>query len=158
VYKRALVPVDGSMVAEAIIPLLLEIAGPLDLEVRLVRVIPAVPARMLHDARPETVEELATRRADAEEYLRALAAELRLKGIRADIEVRHGDPAGEIVAAADAGGADLIAMTTHGRSGLGRVLFGSVAEAVLRSAKIPVFLLRQTEADVARRAAQAGRR
>jgi nucleotide-binding universal stress UspA family protein len=40
-------------------------------------------------------------------------------------------------------------MTTHGRSGLGRLLFGSVAEAVLRQAEIPVFLMRMTEAQVA---------
>jgi nucleotide-binding universal stress UspA family protein len=43
-------------------------------------------------------------------------------------------------------------MTTHGRSGLGRLLFGSVAESVLRHAEIPVFLMRQTEAQVAQRA------
>ena len=49
--------------------------------------------------------------------------------------------------------ADLIAMTTHGRSGLGRLLFGSVAEAVLRQAEIPVFLMRLTEASVAAGAA-----
>jgi nucleotide-binding universal stress UspA family protein len=51
-------------------------------------------------------------------------------------------------------GADLIAMTTHGRSGLGRLLFGSVAEAVLRESQLPVFLMRVTEAQVAARAAQ----
>jgi nucleotide-binding universal stress UspA family protein len=44
-------------------------------------------------------------------------------------------------------------MTTHGRGGLGRLLFGSIAEAVLRQAEIPVFLMRQTKAQVAARAA-----
>jgi nucleotide-binding universal stress UspA family protein len=45
-------------------------------------------------------------------------------------------------------------MTTHGRSGLGRLLFGSVAEAVLRESRLPVFLMRVTEAQVAARATQ----
>ena len=49
-------------------------------------------------------------------------------------------------------GADLIAMTTHGRTGLGRLLFGSVAEAVMRRANIPVFIVRAAE-DAQRRAA-----
>jgi nucleotide-binding universal stress UspA family protein len=60
-------------------------------------------------------------------------------------EVRNGRPDEEIVDAARASGADLIAMSTHGRSGLGRLLFGSVAEQVLRRAEVPVFLMRQTE-------------
>lgn len=155
-YKRAVVPLDGSVVAETIIPLILEIAGPLDLDVVLLRVIPPMPVKVVHDARAED-EKQAAQRTDAEEYLAALAAELRSRGVRFKTDVRLGDPASEIVAAAEATDADLIAMTTHGRSGLGRVLFGSVAEAVLRQAQIPVFLLRQTEADVARRAAQRGR-
>jgi nucleotide-binding universal stress UspA family protein len=46
-------------------------------------------------------------------------------------------------------------MTTHGRSGLGRLLFGSVAEAVLRESRLPVFLMRVTEAQVAAHAAEA---
>ncbi len=153
-FKRAVVPLDGSVVAETIIPFILAIAGPLDLDVRLVRVIAPIPQRTLQDPRPEVVENLETLRTDAEEYLAAVAAEFRSRGARFKTEVRLGDPAREIVAAAQAADADMIAMTTHGRSGLRRVLFGSVAEAVLREAKIPVFLLRQTEADVARRAAE----
>jgi nucleotide-binding universal stress UspA family protein len=62
--------------------------------------------------------------------------------------VRRGQPAEEILASARAAGADLIAMTTHGRSGLGRLLFGSVAEAALRQAEIPVFLMRLTKSQV----------
>ena len=54
----------------------------------------------------------------------------------------------ELVAAARETGADLIAMTTHGRSGFGRLLFGSVAEAVLRQAEIPVLMMRLTERQV----------
>lgn len=59
-----------------------------------------------------------------------------------------------ILEIAKSSGADLIAMSTHGRSGLGRLLFGSVAEQVLRHADVPVFLMRQTEARIAARAAK----
>ena len=72
------------------------------------------------------------------------------RGIDARPIVRRGNPAAEIVTAARAEKADMIAMTTHGRSGLGRLLFGSVAEAVLRGAEVPVFLMRQTAAQVGR--------
>ena len=82
------------------------------------------------------------------------AAELRDKAVRVDTRVRWGYAADEIVTAAREAGADLIAMSTHGRSGLGRVIFGSVAQAVLRQAEAPVFLMRATEAQVASRASR----
>lgn len=152
-YKRAIVPLDGSPVAEAIIPFLLEIAGPLDLEVVLLRVVQPQPPQVIEGSRHVVVEDVEARRIDAEEYLAPLAAELRGKGIRVQSQVRRGEPSLEIVAAARDSAADLIAMTTHGRSGLGRLVFGSVAEAVLRQAHLPVFLMRVTEAEVAKRAA-----
>ena len=151
-YKRALVALDGSPVAETIMPFILEIAGPLDLEVVLLRVIQPVPPVVIEGSRHVEVEDLEARRIDAEEYLAPLAVELRGKGVRVTTAVRRGVPAEEIVAAALEAGADLIAMSTHGRGGLGRIIFGSVAQAVLRQAHVPVFLLRATEADVERRA------
>lgn len=151
-YKRVVVPLDESRVAEAIIPFILEIAGPLDLEVVLVRVLqPMVPV-VVEATRQVEVEDVEARREAAEEYLRPVVLELERKGVRVHTMVRRGEPAPEIVAGAREAGADLIAMTTHGRGGLGRLLFGSVAEAVLRRAEIPVFLMRLTEADVKRRA------
>ncbi|HKZ05130.1 MAG TPA: universal stress protein [Methylomirabilota bacterium] len=66
-------------------------------------------------------------------------------GVNVTYAVRHGRPADEILAATREGNADLIAMATHGRTGLSRVLFGSVAEAVLRNASVPVFLIRQPQ-------------
>ena len=150
-YKRALVPLDGSEIAETIIPFLIEIAGPLDMSVVLLRVLePQMPLAMegATSVMPEDVE---ARRKDAEEYLAPLVAGLRARGVKVTSGVRRGLPvSAEIVAAAREADADLIAMTTHGRSGLGRLLFGSIAEAVLREAHIPVFLLRQTEAQLAK--------
>jgi nucleotide-binding universal stress UspA family protein len=75
------------------------------------------------------LEEAELTSADALEYLAPLAGELWRRGIRVRTEVRRGEPVDEIVDCARAVGADLIAMTTHGRTGLGRWLFGSVAEA-----------------------------
>lgn len=157
-YKRALVTLDGSPVAETIIPFILEIAGPLDMEVALLRVIqPAVPV-VIEASRWVEMEDVEALRIEAEEYLATVAEELRGKGVRATSQVRRGIPADEIVAAAREAGADLIAMSTHGRGGLGRLIFGSVAGAVLHQAGIPVFLMRATEADVTRRARQEAAR
>jgi nucleotide-binding universal stress UspA family protein len=153
-YKRALIPLDGSPVAETILPFILDIAGPLDIEVVLLRVLPGVPPVVIEGSHTIAIQDEVAQRVDAEEYLALLAVDLRNKGVRVDTYVRPGLPAAEIIEAAREVGADLIAMTTHGRSGLRRLMFGSVAEAVLRHSSIPVFLLRATEGEVAGRAAR----
>jgi nucleotide-binding universal stress UspA family protein len=150
-YNRILVPLDGSKTAEAILPFVLEIAGPLDIEVTLLRVVVPIPPSVVEGSRHVVVEDTEARRAEAERYLDSLAAELRDRGVRVRTVVRRGDPVTEIASAARELEVDLVAMTTHGRSGLGRLLFGSVAEAVLRSTDLPVLMMRQTAAQVAER-------
>jgi len=150
-YKRALIPLDGSAVAESILPFILEIAGPLDMQVTLVRVIvPSPPVAIEGAVAIDDVEKL---REEAETYLAAAASELRAKGLRVTTTVRRGEPVDEILTAASEADADLIAMTTHGRSGLSRLVFGSIAAAVLARAEVPVFMMRQTAAQVRARAA-----
>ena len=144
-YKRAVVPLDGSSTAEAIVPFVLEIAGPLDMEVVLVRVVVPVTPVAVEASHAVLIDTVDQRRADAAAYLKGVAAALIAKGVRVSTEVRYGRAVDGIVAVARDVDADLIAMTTHGRGALGRLLFGSVAEAVLREADIPVFMLRQTE-------------
>jgi nucleotide-binding universal stress UspA family protein len=153
-YKRALVPLDGSSVAEAIIPFILDIAGPLDMEVVLLRVVEPIAPMVIEGSRHVEVEDIEARRTDAEEYLAPVAVELRNKGVRVESRVRRGNTTEEIVAAARETGADLIAMSTHGRGGLGRLMFGSIAQAVLGHVDMPVLLMRATEAQVARRVAR----
>ena len=153
-YKRALVPLDGSSVAETIIPFIVDIAGPLDMEVVLLRVVEPIAPMVIEGARHFEMEDVEARRTDAEEYLAPIAVELRNKAVRVESRVRRGNPAEQIVAVARETGADLIAMSTHGRGGLGRLVFGSVAQAVLRQVEIPVFLMRATEAQVAKRVAR----
>ena len=75
-YKRALVPLDGSAVAEAIIPFILEIAGPLDMAVRLLRVVEPIPPVVAEGAAPVFVDDPVVRARDAEEYLAPIAAEI----------------------------------------------------------------------------------
>jgi nucleotide-binding universal stress UspA family protein len=147
-YKRVVVPLDGSPLAEGMLRFIVDIAGPLDLEVVLLRVIRPEPPLVVETSRHVVVEDVEARMAEAREYLAPLATELSARGVRVRTEARRGEPVQEIVDGAREAGADLIAMTTHGRSGLGRLLFGSVAEAVLRQAEIPVFLMRMTEAQV----------
>jgi nucleotide-binding universal stress UspA family protein len=145
-YRRVLVALDGSQSAEAVLRFLLEIAGPLDMRVLLLRVLEPMPPRVLDVPGQIVVENIEARRRDAEEYLAPIASALRARGVDTAWGVRRGRAAEEILAAARESGADLIAMATHGRTGLSRLLFGSVAEAVLRHAPIPVFMIRQPEA------------
>ena len=95
--------------------------------VRLLRVVP--------EDRPDDL-------APAERYLAAVARELAGGGVATATAVRRGPPAREIAAEADQEGCDLIVMATHGRSGLGRAILGSVAEEVLREGAVPLLVIR----------------
>ena len=150
-YKRVLIPVDGSEVAEAILPFIIDIAGPMDMEVILLRVNQPITPIAIEGSRHVVVEDVEERHREALAYVTALAKEMEERGLRVDTVIRRGEPVAEILNAARLVSADLIAMTTHGRTGPARLLFGSVAEGVLRQSDIPVFLMRQTEKDVARR-------
>jgi nucleotide-binding universal stress UspA family protein len=88
---------------------------------------------------------MALRRGDAERYLAKVAEALLGKGLRAECAVKFGKAAETIAAFAGREQADLIAMATHGRSGLGRLLLGSVAAGVLKGASVPVLLLKAGE-------------
>lgn len=139
--ERILIPLDGSATAEAAIMEARQLVGPGASRLLLLRV--AEPQTMLEAGDPlfEVRE--------AEEYLAALKARLERDGVRGvETHVWHGPAASAIVEAARVNGADLIVMTTHGRSGLGRLVFGSVAEAVLRGTPLPIFLVRPSGAPV----------
>jgi universal stress protein A len=144
--KRVLVALDGSTSSEAVLRFVLEIAGPLDMKVVLLNVVEPLTRGIADDIYLPTLEDVEARRRDAEEYLAPMAAELRSRGVAVTWQVRRGRPAEEILAAAHESSVDMIAMATHGRTGFGRLLFGSVAEAVLRKAAVPVFMIRQPEA------------
>ena len=148
-YQRVVVPLDGSLVAEGILPFIEQIAGPLDIEIILLHVVPPAALDAVTIAEEVGAEDPIIKDLNAQGYLEPLVESLKAKGVRAGARVRIGDPAREIVEAAKELKADMIAMTTLGGTGLGRLLFGSVAEAVLRASPIPVFLMRMTEAGLA---------
>ena len=143
-YKRVLVALDGSQAGETVLRFLMQIAGPLDMTVMLVHVLAPITPQVIDGT--VVVDDIQARRRDAEEYLAPIAATLRSQGVNTAWAVRHGRPADEILVAAEESGADLIAMATHARTGIGRLLFGSVAEAVLRRAPVPVFMIREPHA------------
>ncbi len=153
-YRRALVPLDGSPVAETIVPFVVDIAGPLDIQIVLARVVTPVLPRTDVAVPGAVTDEVAARTTEARDYLAMIAADLWSRGVRAQVRVRTGSPVQEILAATRECAADLIAMTTHGHGGLRRLVFGSVAEAVLRLAETPVLLMRLTAAEAHARAAR----
>jgi nucleotide-binding universal stress UspA family protein len=142
-YERMLVPLDGSEGAEAILPFAEQVAGPLDAEVVLFRVLePPSPIELVASAGVVTPDTFTLREIDAKRYLSEIERRLTKKGLRVRTRVILGSPTEEILAAVRSVSADLIAMATHGRSGVGRVLLGSVAESVLRASPVPVLLIR----------------
>jgi nucleotide-binding universal stress UspA family protein len=143
-YQRVLVPLDGSQLAESILPLAEKVAGP-QAELVLLRVVePLSAGEVMASAGVVTPDALLARELDAKHYLAGVESRLKSKGLRVQRRLQVGRAADEILATARAAGADLIAMTTHGRSGVTRLLFGSVAEAVLRASPIPVLMMRMT--------------
>jgi len=136
-YKRILIPLDGSALAEAVLPHVEGLAKSSAAELVLLRV---AFAHMLPGADP--IEAQVARVQEAENYVADLAKRLQEKGVSAEAKVRYGDPAEEILDHAARDHIDLIAMSTHGRTGLKRVVLGSVAENVLRSAPVPMLLVR----------------
>jgi nucleotide-binding universal stress UspA family protein len=147
-YKRVLVPLDGSRLAEGILPFILQIAEPLALDVVLIYVVRPIAPQAIEERTHFTVYDPAAKLDEAREYLAPVAARLQRQGVRVTTNARSGEPVAEIVTAAREMEADLIAMTTHGRSGFRRLVFGSVAEAVLRQAEVPVLMMRPTEREV----------
>lgn len=80
-------------------------------------------------------------RREAQTYLDGVAVLLRKQGLRSRLVVALGEAADAIARAAEESAVDVIAMTTHGRGGIERALFGSVADAVVRGSTRPVFLV-----------------
>jgi nucleotide-binding universal stress UspA family protein len=143
---RILVPLDGSELAEAAITRATETAASRPMTLMLMRAAEArtLPGTDLIGAQVEAVQE-------AEGYLAAVKAKLEKQGLgKVEANVWYGPAATAIIEAAQMYKPDLIVMSTHGRSGLGRLIFGSVAESVLRGTTIPILLIRPAGAPVER--------
>jgi nucleotide-binding universal stress UspA family protein len=141
-YKKILVPLDGSEAAQKALAEAEKLAKIFDSEILLVQVVPFMPIY----GSPELVTPLIIdekQKEAAHRYLASLVENLKQQGFRATLTVKTGQqvPA-EIIDVAKEKGADLIVMSTHGRSGFTRWFVGSVALRVLTHAETPILLLR----------------
>ncbi|MGE5303362.1 MAG: universal stress protein [Alphaproteobacteria bacterium] len=144
--ETVLTPLDGSGLADRILPHVIALAKKLSLEVTLVRTY-TVPPDNYFVGDGLYLDTLARERdafkQEIEDYLAGKTEEIRAAGLsRVSPIAIHGDPAGEIIDCARNTPNSLIAMSTHGRSGFGRWLMGSVAEKVVQYSRNPVLVIR----------------
>ena len=151
-YDRIVVALDGSELAEGVLPFVAPLIEKFGASVTLLRAI-TPPGAMLASAVAadgpviDPMPLVEAERQEAASYLNALAARMREVGLTMQTVVPERSAAEAIVDEARRAGASLIALTTHGRGGLGRLVFGSVADAVLRHAPCPVLLVRVSETE-----------
>jgi nucleotide-binding universal stress UspA family protein len=143
-FEVILVPLDGSPRAETILPYVEGMALGRKAKVILLQVIePSTTMVTPYDMVPYYDAELAERvAAEAKNYLAARQGEFREKGIEAEALVMQGPVVRTILDVAEQKDVSLIAMASHGRTGMARVFYGSVAAGVLHSADRPLLLVR----------------
>ena len=151
-FKRIVVPLDGSKLAEVALDQAKELAKLFDAELVLLRVIDYSDIGSMGDFELIYGFELMalaveTERQAANEYLAKHSIELAAEGLKVTTQLVDGVASKVIVASAQDG--DLIVMSTHGRSGLKRWILGSVAESVLRHATVPVLSVRSSDTQTA---------
>ena len=148
--QKILVPLDGSKVGEAALPFIRKLISTMSpevkVEVTLLGVVTVLRHWVLAGGANALVyyaeEELKSIRKGVADNLEKTAATLRQQGITVNIIVSTGNAVEEILKTADEIKADMIAMSTHGRSGLSRLAFGSVTDKVLHGAGIPILVVR----------------
>jgi nucleotide-binding universal stress UspA family protein len=149
-FKKILVCLDNSNLSEQILRYVSEEASGPDKKLILLNVLTlpiATPVAIPGDASNitpmlPTPEQMAADEAKAKKYLEKKAQSLKEMGIKAECVVTIGDPGSTIVEYAEKNAIDLIAIATHGRSGIRRILFGSVAEYVIKHSKLPILLIK----------------
>jgi len=141
-YKKMLVPLDGSELSETVLPYAKELAGRLGLEAILLHVHSPEEGEvaLLHQAYIERKADLMKRQVD--EVWQKTGSRQGTKAVQVRSKLVAGYPAEEILRYADENDIDLILMATHGRSGIKRWVIGSVAEKVLQASKTPIWLVR----------------
>ena len=141
-FSKILIPLDGSELAEAILPEAEALAKDFGAEVVLLRAhTPQVIPYLGHN--PYALADIVRYETESgRAYLDEVASRLQAKGFSVKTILSEGRAADVILDVAESMQADLIAMTTHGRSGVGRWLLGSTADAVVHAAKVPVLLSR----------------
>ncbi len=150
-FDRALVPLDGSAFSERALDRGLEAIAPAGqpLALHLLRVVETPVVRVPGPDVPLdyglVAEYTDAMKEEAAEYLAAMTEKLRGRSVDVTSEIREGRIADEILKAAAEQQSNLIVMSTHGRGGISRLFFGSVAEKVLHQATLPLLLIRPSE-------------
>jgi nucleotide-binding universal stress UspA family protein len=148
-YNYILVPLDGSKRAEAILPHVEELARRYDAQVILLQVVESVPVPVGPEGTPGAVQqqEFERQTEQAISYLTGVQEKFRARDIEARTCVYYGPVVQAIINAAECEYADLVAMASHGRSGLTQVFYGSVAVGVLHRIDRPLLLVRSRESE-----------
>lgn len=140
-YKKILVPLDGSPLAEEVLPHAEALAKSEGAEIILLRVA-VTPAQYLFARNPVEGNNIVKMiEKEAQDYMKTEVSKLQDEGVKVTGVTRDGAAPDTILDVAEETNADVIAMSTHGRSGVQRWLMGSVAEKVVRHAHIPVMLI-----------------
>jgi nucleotide-binding universal stress UspA family protein len=142
-YTKILVPLDGSKRAEMIRPHVRELASRFQATVILIMVIEYIYSDGIGE--PYTIvseKNFNAKLKESEAYLNKVGSMLQSKGIAYKTIVAHGPVVEKIIEAANAEDVDLIAMTSHGRGGLSRIFYGSVAAGILNRVDRPLFIVR----------------
>jgi nucleotide-binding universal stress UspA family protein len=139
-----LVPLDGSAHAEEVLPIARALASMLGTRMIVARAIPPPDTALTPDGMAVALftEDRAVAEREARAYLARVAATFAEQDTAVETLVRHGEPAATIAAIAEEQGAALTVLATHGRSGLDRLLMGSVAERIVQHGATPVVLVR----------------
>ena len=156
-FAHVVVPLDGSVLAEQALPVAAELARRSGATLDLVRVaetyrdeLPDMPPSVLiSPSYRSIVEQFAELEREAGAYLDEAANRLAGEDVAATTEVLSGDPARLLLSYADRAHPDLIVMTSHGRGGLARWFFGSVADKLLTASRVPLLVVRAREPDQA---------
>lgn len=129
-FRRILVPVDGTKGSETVIPYALELAEALDAEVLLCHVITTAQGAKTSGQRHQ-----------ADQYVTRIAKQFAAAGLTVKSRVSRGDPAVQIKTTALDWGVDAIVMATRSRRRVEKLMLGSVADAVVRDSRLPVLLV-----------------
>jgi len=148
-FEKILVCLDGSALAEQVLPYAAEQARRFGSRLTLLHVAlePVMAATGAaggpeHLEKPGVLDQMKKEHKQGLAYLEKVAAKLRKDGLEVDVVILQESPGDAIVSYASENNFALIAMATHGRSGLGRAVFGSVAEHVLRNSDLPLLVIR----------------
>jgi len=138
-YKRILLPLDGSDMAEKAVPYAVTQAERFRAQLILMRAVEPIP----HTRSLPALEDAGQMRMEwARDYLESVATRIRERGIQVKIVVTEESPHVAIIQYAETNQVDLIALCSRGHSGRSRWLMGSVADRIVRGAQIPVLLVR----------------